>query len=534
MQPETPAPAPTEEAMPTRLAQAFVVRTPRRIWAMPLLLALNSIVFVAMVASEISWDRISATDLLGSLGELTRAATDPGTMNVLRFGGVHGPYVAHGDWWRLLSCAFVHIGFIHFVVNMAGLFALRIVESFYGSGAYLLVYLSSAVGGSLCSVLWNPSEVSAGASGALFGIAGALLAFFIAHRHSIPEHFLRPVLRNLALVLALNLFFGALLPGIDNAAHVGGLVLGLVSGRALDRDPMGSARLDARRLLRATIPAILLGLLCVLVPWRAESAKDIRLVLAGDQATRELALGHDELALHLAEDGLARDATNPALLGVRAKIHLRRGEPREALEDLSTLLYQQPTDSAMRFLRAHLYWILGRHAEALADAQLLAARNPEDLRYPLLAGELEWVLGNWREAAIAFGLVARQKSESALEGQLLLWLARCRLGEEEQATKELRHYLAAPRFNDTSALDANIGGLFAGQQRFEELVARFDRHDAPRAELRRLYFFVALWRIQRGDPDEAREFLTRAVEGGPSADEVWLLARRELERLEKH
>jgi len=61
--------------------------------------------------------------------------TDPSLLELLRAGANHGPYVAQGDWWRLVSCAFVHIGFAHFMVNMASLFALRIVESFYGSGA---------------------------------------------------------------------------------------------------------------------------------------------------------------------------------------------------------------------------------------------------------------------------------------------------------------------------------------------------------------------------------------------------------------
>src|SRR5258708_5843147 len=166
--PEPPAPAPAAEATPIGPARAFVVRSPRRTWAVPLLLVLNTAMFVAMGLSGASWD-------------------EPGLKDLLRFGASHGPTVAQGDWWRLVSCAFVHIGFVHFMVNIAGLFVLRIVESFYGSGPVLLLYLMCAVGGAGFTGLWHPGAVSAGASGALFGLAGARLAFFTPHRHSIPQ-----------------------------------------------------------------------------------------------------------------------------------------------------------------------------------------------------------------------------------------------------------------------------------------------------------------------------------------------------------
>jgi membrane associated rhomboid family serine protease/tetratricopeptide (TPR) repeat protein len=526
MQPDLPAPASPEEATPIGPARAFVVRTPRKTWAVPLLLVLNGGVFAAMLLAGASWDR-------PSLAEFLRVAANPSLTEVLSFGACHGPYVAQGDWWRLVSCAFVHIGFLHFLVNMLSLFALRIVESFYGSGAFLLLYLMSAVGASVCSLLWHPSVISAGASGALFGLAGALLAFFVAHRHSIPELFLRPVLRNLILLLLVNILIGAVMDGIDNVAHLGGLAMGLIAGRALDRDPQGSARLDSRRLARASIPAILLGLLCVLVPWRASSAADIRLELASDQAQRELRLGHTEAALVLVEGGLARDPTNPDLLGVRARIRLLEGDPRAALADLDGLLYQRPDDAQARLMRAVLLRALERYEEALEDAVLLVGQNPDDSRYRQLAGELHWCLSRWREAAVEFGVLARRKGESAIEGQLFLFLARCRMGEEDQALRELKHYLATPHFSDDSALDVALGGLFAGETSLEELIARFDRHAAPRSEIVRLYFFAGVWRELAGDPDEARKFLHKSVDGPATADSAWLLARHELERLEK-
>jgi rhomboid protease GluP len=514
MQTEAPVPAPSEEVTPIGPARAFVVRSPRRTWGVPLLLLLNGAVFGAMLASGAAWD-------------------SPGLADVLRFGASHGPYVAQGDWWRLCASAFVHIGLLHFAVNMISLFALRIVESFYGSGAFLLLYLLCAVGASACSLLWHPSLVSAGASGALFGLAGALIAFVLAHRHSIPELLFRPMLRNLIVLLALNLFFGAMLDHIDNVAHLGGLATGLLVGRALDRNPQKSARLDRRRLARAAVPAILVGLLCALIPWRSASAADIRLQLAGDRAQHQLRLGQRDEALRIVEEGLARDATHPDLLGVRASIRVLEGDPRAALTDLDALLYQRPEDARARRMRATLLRVLQRDEEALRDALLLVQQSPDDPRYRQLAGELYWCLGDWRAAAIEFGVLARRKGEGAIEGQLFLWLARCRMGEEEQATRELRHYLDRPHFWEDNSLDVTIGGLFAGQESLAELLTTFDRHGASRAQRTRLYYFAALWRERQGAPDQARELLRKALEGGASSENTWELARHELELLEK-
>jgi hypothetical protein len=108
------------------------------------------------------------------------------------------------------------------------------------------------------------------------------------------------------------------------------------------------------------------------------------------------------------------------------------------------------------------------------------------------------------------------------------------MGEEEQATRELRHYLDLPRFAEDDALEVSIGGLFAGQTRLEELLAAFDRHGAPAADLVRLYFFTGLWCELRGHQEEAHSLLRRAADTPAGADGPWLLARWELERLEKN
>ena len=521
MEHESPAP-PTEEPSPVGPARAFVVRRPRRTWAVPLLLVLNSCVFAAMLAlqDDADWFAYVWHDF------------QPRTSELMRFGANHGPTVAQGEWWRLLSCAFVHIGSVHFMLNMLSLFALRIVESFYGSGAFLLVYLLSAAGASAASALWHPGTISAGASGAIFGVAGALLSFFVGHRHSIPDLFLRPVLRNLVVLLALNLLLGALVANIDNMAHIGGLVTGMLAGRALDRDPQASARLTARRLARATIPALLVGLLCALIPWRSASAADIRLEIAADDATHELRLGHLEQARALTEEALARDAANPELLELHAR-SLVVSDPRAALADLDAVLYQHPAQAPARYLRAQLLRILDRPDDAVQDAARLVEDAPEDPRYRRLAGELAWSSGRWNDAAVHFGVLARSRSGSAIEAQLLLWLARVRMGEEEQATRELRHYLSVPRVSEDEAFELGLGALFAGQSQLDEVLRAFDRRELPLDARARLCFFAGVWCLQRGEARRGTELLQRCADAAPFGNSFDQLARSELERLGK-
>ena len=514
MEQDDPAPQVSVHVPGEGPARGFAVRPPGKSWAAKALIGVNFGVFAAM--------------LLAGVPPL-----EPGLSDVLRFGANHGPYVAHGDWWRLASCMFVHIGILHLLVNMFSLGALRIVESFYGNGAFVLLYLAAGLGGSITSALWNPSGISAGASGAIFGIAGAFAAYFLAHRSAIPEPVFRPVMRNLLLLLLVNILFGLSVPGIDNAAHLGGLATGCLAGRALDREPLASAALDRRRLARIGFVFALLAGLCTLIPGRAASAEDIHQELVEADAQRLFSQGKLEEMRALVDQGLAKDPSNPGLLALRAELRLSEGDPRAALADLDAALYLRPEDDNARELRVHLEWLLGRPEEALEDAQLLGERHPELGIFRQVRGEILYSLRRWKEAAAEFAELARSRGPDALEGQLFLWLSRARMGEEASATRELAAFLAVPTLGRTGELEGLVGGLFTGQMPESELLSSLDRADSSRVELTRLYFFTGSLRLVRGDTSGAQELLRKALERGTSAESTWLLARTELERLKK-
>lgn len=154
----------------------------------------------------------------------------PNGVTLLRFGADFGPLVAAGEWYRIITSAFVHIGFIHILFNMAILWQIgNFVERLYGNMLFLVVYLGSAVAGSLMSLTANPVIISAGASGAIFGLYGALLAYMLRRRGSIPMHMVAGIRNGAIAFIAFNLIYG-MQAGIDNWCHLGGLLGGFFLG----------------------------------------------------------------------------------------------------------------------------------------------------------------------------------------------------------------------------------------------------------------------------------------------------------------
>src|SRR5579862_5233878 len=147
------------------------------------------------------------------------------------FGANYGPLTLTGDWWRLFTYMFLHGGLMHIAFNMWCLWDLgALCESLYGRWTFAAIYLTTGIAAGLASVAWNPGVLSVGASGAIFGLAGALIASFSLGEFSVPRVAISGTLRSLLFFVGFNVLFGTLSPGIDNGAHGGGLVSGLIFG----------------------------------------------------------------------------------------------------------------------------------------------------------------------------------------------------------------------------------------------------------------------------------------------------------------
>jgi len=293
---------------------ALRARTPW-IGVTPAIAALNALVFVGMIFGR-------------------GALADPQT--IVAWGGSFGPRTTNGEWWRLLTMMFVHTGFVPLVVNLAGLAQAGVMlERMVGNIAFAAVYLAAGILASLVTLLVYPITVSAGASGALFGVYGLLVVTLIAgiRRHSATAIPLRAITRLLPAA-AVFIFYNLGDDSVQTAAELCGLAVGLLAGFALharlaDRKP------PAWRAAATFATAAVIALACV-VPLRGVA--DVRPELLHIIAVEREDAGHYQFAVerlrkdHLSAQELAQFIEQkilPDLQAARARLKAIDGVPPE-------------------------------------------------------------------------------------------------------------------------------------------------------------------------------------------------------------
>ena len=179
----------------------------------------------------VTWTLLAANVVVWLLTFAAGGTDNPDVL--LDFGAMFGPLIASGEYWRLFTAMFLHAGIPHLAFNCLALFIFGPqVERAYGRSSFTVIYILSGLSGSVASYLLNSISIGVGASGAIFGVIGALAAFLLVQRRVFGE-MSRRTLYGLALMLGINLVYGLVTPGIDNWAHLGGLAAGLVLGWAL-------------------------------------------------------------------------------------------------------------------------------------------------------------------------------------------------------------------------------------------------------------------------------------------------------------
>lgn len=154
------------------------------------------------------------------------------TQVLIDFGANSGRHIIlYGEVWRLFTSMFLHIGFTHLAFNAYALFIFGVeMERIYGPDRFIIIYVLAGLFGSLLSfAVRGPYVLSAGASGAIFGIIGMNLAYFVKHRDTLGQ-FGRQRMISTLVIIGINLVFGFTMPGIDNLAHLGGLAAGFLLG----------------------------------------------------------------------------------------------------------------------------------------------------------------------------------------------------------------------------------------------------------------------------------------------------------------
>jgi rhomboid protease GluP len=188
------------------------------------LIALNVLIYAAMCLKGIS-------------------PVSPTAADVLPWGADFGPMTLDGQWWRVLTSTFLHFGILHIGMNMYILYQVGpFTELLYGRVRFVLLYLLAGLAGSVVSLAIHPMTVSAGASGAIFGVYGALLAFLVVQRGVIPASRSRAIAQSAGIFLVYNLLFGLSSRTTDLSAHAGGFVAGFLAGCALARPAVAGTR----------------------------------------------------------------------------------------------------------------------------------------------------------------------------------------------------------------------------------------------------------------------------------------------------
>ncbi|MBK8141395.1 MAG: rhomboid family intramembrane serine protease [Chitinophagaceae bacterium] len=178
----------------------------------PIIMNLNILIYLIMV--------------IAGLGVVSFKGID-----LLHWGANYRPYTTNGQWWRLLTSIFLHGGLMHIIANMVGLLFVGIfLEPLLGRKKYLTVYLLTGILASVTSLWWHTAKVSIGASGAIFGLYGLFLAFMLLK--VFPKEFSKAFLASTLIFVGYNLLMG-LAGGIDNAAHIGGVISGFIIGLIL-------------------------------------------------------------------------------------------------------------------------------------------------------------------------------------------------------------------------------------------------------------------------------------------------------------
>jgi membrane associated rhomboid family serine protease/Flp pilus assembly protein TadD len=340
------------------------------------LLGANVMVFIAMVLAS------------GSIQEF------PGHI-LEHFGANVGPDTLSGDWWRLFTYMFLHGSVLHIAFNMWCLWDLgQLCESLYGRWTFGALYIVTGIAGGVASVGWNPYVTSVGASGAIFGLAGALIASFYLGEFTLPKMAIQGTLRSLVFFVGFNVVWGIFSTGTDNACHAGGLVSGLILG--------------------------------ALIAWTApEHGKPLRRV--GILLIVFLLVGASALGV---------ERWRGSSMRYRSAIVAQRNAER-MIAELQKKLKQSPQDASAHYALANAYFSAGEIPDGISELKRVLELQPQNVRARIALGSVDLQQEQFKDAQEQFTTLATQEPNS-VDAHAGLGIALAGQGNHEAAVTEYK------------------------------------------------------------------------------------------------
>jgi membrane associated rhomboid family serine protease/Flp pilus assembly protein TadD len=299
--------------------------------------------------------------------------------NLLAWGAnAAGATVLDHQYWRLITNTFLHTNLIHLGMNMYVMWDFnRMLERLYGSSKFTVIYLLSGLGSSICSLLFlDPANVSAGASGSIFGIFGATVAFFWAFRKDFPKKFFRMYQKMFFMFFIYCVISSQMFPGMDNAAHLGGFLVGLWTALCL---------LPSSAACRKWAPGNFLKLACLTLVMVAGLELDIRSNRDNPQVKGELEyqkaiklLKKEKLddAMVLLKAASTSMPNNAAVYADEALVLGKLKRYRESLDAATTALKLDPKDRKAHAAKGAAYRNLGEDNLAIQEYDHLIQTDP--------------------------------------------------------------------------------------------------------------------------------------------------------------
>ncbi|HZW81820.1 MAG TPA: rhomboid family intramembrane serine protease [Candidatus Deferrimicrobium sp.] len=310
-----------------------------------------------------------------SLGAYTVYSADPVVMTQL--GAKANDLVAAGQFWRLLSSVFLHLGLMHLAFNMVFLYSIGPgVESLFGKTRYFVIFVMAGLLGSIASFAFT-TAISAGASGALFGLLGAYLYFWLREPKAGKQ-----IGRAVVQLVAYNLLFGLLVKVVDNWAHLGGLLGGFLAAAIIGLPG------EKRKMLGRVACALLFCALVLGGAWFGLSQENSPERVAASvqrQAAeaRYLVLKKNDYAgaQQLLEQALKKQPDSMDVLYLLGVTHLAQNHLFEAKDNLEEAVRLKADWSQSQYYLGYTYAQLGRKTEALVHLSEAVKLDPENAEY---------------------------------------------------------------------------------------------------------------------------------------------------------
>ncbi|MFD1781295.1 rhomboid family intramembrane serine protease [Fredinandcohnia salidurans] len=302
------------------------------------------------------------------------------TETLLKYGAKENFRILNGEWWRFFTPMILHIGFLHLLMNTFALYYLGAeVERLYGKLRFLWIYVFAGFVGSLASFVFN-ANISAGASGAIFGCFGALLFFGAAY----PSLFFRTMGPNVIGIIIINLVLGFMIPGIDNSGHIGGLVGGFLAASIVH---LPKRKEFAKRVGGLVVTLVTVGALVYAGYVIQPHSDNPRFVVQTAQEyiqTNEINKAY-EMLKSAEEDG----TDSPEVYFYLSYTEIKLGKLEDARDHLLIVTQKAPDISEAHYNLALIYVQLQEFENARDAAERAVELDPENENYQELINEIK-------------------------------------------------------------------------------------------------------------------------------------------------